>query len=119
MAATAGAPGFSQVDYTDLNAMQQAGNSMQGQNQAERTANYNQYLDAREWPFKTLGAQSTTMGSGGVGSQSYQQQPVANRGANAIGGGLLGAQIGAGISDGGGGNYAGWGALAGGLASFF
>lgn len=111
MAATAGAPGFSQVDYTDLNAMQQAGNSMQGQNQAERTANYNQYLDAREFPFKTLDAQSRTMGSGGVGSATYQQQqPVANTGANVLGGAAAGYQLGQNFGMGG------WGALAGGLA---
>ena len=110
MAATAGAPGFSQVDYTDLNAMQQAGNSMQGQNQAERTANYNQYLDAREFPFKTLDAQSRSMGSGGVASSTYQQQPVANTGANVLGGAAAGYQLGQNFGMGG------WGALAGGLA---
>ena len=110
------APAFSQVDYTDLNAMQQAGNSLQGQQQAERTANYNQYLDSREWPFKTLGAQSSAMGVGGVGSANYQQTPVPNTGANILGGGLAGYQIGSGISDGSGGDYGGWGALAGGLA---
>ena len=110
MAATAGAPGFSQVDYTDLNAMQQAGNSMQGQNQSERTANYNQYLDAREFPFKTLDAQSRTMGSGGVGSATYQQQPVANTGANVLGGASAGYQIGQNFGMGG------WGAALGGLA---
>lgn len=117
MQATANAPAFSQVDYTDLNAMQQAGNSMQGQNQAERTANYNQYLDAREFPFKTLGAQSSAMGVGGVGSANYQQQPVANTGANLLGGGLAGYQIGSSISDGSGGDYGGWGAIGGGLLS--
>ena len=111
MQATANAPAFSQVDYTDLNAMQQAGNSMQGQNQAERTANYNQYLDAREFPFKTLGAQSSAMGSGGVSSANYQQQPVANTGANVLGGALTGYQIADNLG------MSGWGGAAlGGLA---
>ena len=111
MQATANAPAFSQVDYTDLNAMQQAGNSMQGQNQAERTANYNQYLDAREFPFKTLGAQSSAMGSGGVASANYQQQPVANTGANVLGGALVGSQIASNLG------MSGWGGAAlGGLA---
>ena len=111
MQATANAPAFSQVDYTDLNAMQQAGNSMQGQNQAERTANYNQYLDAREFPFKTLGAQSSAMGSGGVSSANYQQQPVANTGANVLGGALVGSQIASNLG------MSGWGGAAlGGLA---
>lgn len=119
MQATANAPAFSQVDYTDLNAMQQAGNSMQGQNQAERTANYNQYLDAREFPFKTLGAQSSVMGGGGVGSANYQQQPVANTGANILGGASAGYQLGSEFKSDDGSNYGGWGALAGGLLSMF
>jgi len=102
------APQFSQVDYTDLNAMQQAGNSLQGQQQAERTANYNQYLDAREFPFKTLGAQSSAMGSGGISSANYQQQPVANTAANVLGGAAAGYQLGG-----------GWGALAGGILGAF
>ncbi len=108
--ATAQAPQFAQTDYADINAMSQAGSAMQGQQQAERTANYNQYLDAREYPFKTLGAQSSAMGVGGVGSNTYQQQPVANKGANALGGAAAGYQIGDQFGMGG------WGALAGGLA---
>lgn len=102
------APNFANVDYTDLQAMQQAGNALQGQNQAERTANYNQYLDAREWPFKTLGAQAGAMGAGSVGAASYQQQQP-NTGANILGGALAGAQIGSSFGS------PGWGALAGGL----
>lgn len=113
MQATQNAPNFANVDYTDLQAMQQAGNSLQGQQQAERTSDYNQYLDAREWPLKTFAAQGQAMGVGGSQpAQTYQQ---ANTGANVLGGGLAGAQIGSGISNGSGGNYAGWGALAGGL----
>lgn len=108
--ATAQAPQFAQSDYTDLNAMSQAGNAVQGQQQAQRTANYNQYLDAREFPFKTLGAQSSAMGSGGVGSSTYQQQPVANTGANVLGGAAAGYQLGNQYGMGG------WGAVAGGLA---
>lgn len=93
MSATMGAPNFANVDYTDLQAMQQAGNALQSQNQGERTAAYNQYLDAREWPFKTVGAQASAMGSGGVGAATYnQEQP--NQTANTMGGLLAGAQIG-------------------------
>lgn len=108
--ATAQAPQFAQSDYTDLGAMGQAGNALQGQQQSERTANYNQYLDAREFPFKTLGAQSAAMGSGGVGSATYQQQPTANTGANVLGGASAGYQLGNQFGMGG------WGAIAGGLA---
>ena len=111
MQAVSNAPSFANVDYTDLQAMQQAGNAMQGQNQSERTANYNQYLDAREWPFRTLGAQASAMGTGNVSAATYQQQPQANTGANMMGGALAGAQIGSQF----GGAGAGWGALAGGL----
>lgn len=107
MAAVGQAPSFANVDYTDLQAMQQAGNSLQGQSQGERTAAYNQYLDAREWPFKTVGAQAGAMGQGGIGSSNYQQQQP-NTGANALGGALAGAQLGS--------TFGGWGTALGGLA---
>lgn len=110
--ATLGAPAFSNVDYTDLQAMQQAGNALQGQQQAERTAGYNAYLDAREWPFKTYGAYSQAMGNGGT--QTATPQPQANRGANALGGALAGAQLGQSLGIG-----SGWGAGIGGLLGLF
>lgn len=108
MQAMTAAPTFANVDYTDLQAMQQAGNAIQGQTQGETTAAYNQYLDAREWPFKTLGAQAGAMGSGSVGASTYQQQQP-NTGANMLGGALAGAQIGSALGS------TGWGAVAGGL----
>lgn len=92
MQATQFAPAMAATDYTDLNAMQQAGSSLQGQQQGERTAAYNQYLDAREWPFKTLGAQGSAMNQGSVGSSSYQQEQP-NTTANVLGGLLAGSQV--------------------------
>jgi hypothetical protein len=106
MAAVNAAPNLANADYTDLQAMQQAGNSLQGQQQGERTAAYNQYLDAREWPFKTLDAQARGISGGGIGSSSYQQQ-APNTAANALGGALAGYQLS---------GNSGWGALAGGVA---
>ena len=115
MQATAAAPSYAASDYTDLQAMQQAGDSMQGQSQGERTAAYNQYLDAREWPFRTTAAQASTMGAGG-GSASTYAQAAPNKAASGLGGALAGAQIGGMISDGSAdGNYSGWGAIGGGL----
>jgi hypothetical protein len=112
MQATQNAPNFANVDYTDLQAMQQAGNALQGQQQSERTADFNQYLDSREWPFKTFGAWGSAMGNGGGSTpQTYQQ----NTGANVLGGALAGAQIGSSIF---GKDNAGWGALGGGLLGF-
>lgn len=108
MQATFGAPNFANVDYTDLQAMQQAGGALQGQQQAERTADFNQYLDAREWPFKTFGSYSQAMGAGG--GSAPQTYPQANRGANVLGGALAGAQIGENLGIG-----SGWGAIGGGL----
>jgi hypothetical protein len=106
--ATQNAPSFANVDYTDLQAMQQAGNAAQGQQQNEITSNFNQYLDARSWPFQTLAAQSQAMGTGGgVNNATYGQS---NKGANALGGALAGAQIGSSLGIG-----SGWGALSGGL----
>lgn len=108
MQATQNAPNFANVDYTDLQAMQQAGNAAQGQAQAQRTADFNQYLDSREWPFKTFGSWGQAMGTGG--GQQAQTYPQANKGANVLGGALAGAQLGSSLGIGG-----GWGALGGGL----
>lgn len=115
MQATAAAPSYAASDYTDLQAMQQAGDSLQGQQQGERTAAYNQYLDAREWPFRTTAAQASAMGAGSGSAATYTQQPI-NKAASGIGGALAGASIGGLISDGSkDGNYAGWGTIGGGL----
>lgn len=108
MQATQNAPNFANVDYTDLQAMQQSGNAMQGQQQNERTADFNQYLDARQWPFQTFGAWGSAMGSGG--GQYTPQYPQANKGANVLGGALAGAQLGSSLGIG-----SGWGAIGGGL----
>lgn len=108
MQATQQAPSFANVDYTDLQAMQQAGNSAQAQNQNELTGNFNQYLDAREWPFRTVGAQGQAMGVGG--GQTAQTYGQANKGANVLGGALAGAQLGSSLGVG-----SGWGAIGGGL----
>ena len=112
MQATQNAPNFANVDYTDLQAMQQAGNAMQGQQQSERTADFNQYLDARQWPFSTQSAWGSARGSGGG---TVSQSPEQNRGATVLGGALAGAQLGSSIGTG----NAGWGALAGGLLGLF
>lgn len=114
MQATAAAPSYAANDYVDLQAMQQAGDSLQGQQQGERTAAYNQYLDAREWPFRTTAAQASAMNAGSGGGATYQQA-APNKAASGIGGALAGAQLGGLISDGSGGNYSGWGAIGGGL----
>lgn len=106
--AVLGAPNFANVDYTDIQAMQQAGNAAQGQSQLERTADFNQYLDAREWPFKTYGAWGQAMGTGG--GQAAQTYPQASKGANVLGGALAGAQLGSNLGIG-----SGWGAISGGL----
>jgi hypothetical protein len=110
MQATQNAPSFANVDYTDLQAMQQAGNAAQGQQQNEITSNFNQYLDAREWPFRTLGAQGQAMGVGG--GQTAATYGQANRGANVLGGALAGASIGQGLNKD---NGSVWGAVGGGL----
>lgn len=114
MQATGQAPQFAQSDYADLGAMTSAGNAMQGQQQNEVTSNYNQYLDARNYPYQGFGAYSQAMGTGNNASVP-QAQPVANRSANAIGGALAGYQMSGGSS----GSNSGWGALAGGLLGAF
>lgn len=114
MAAVAGAPQFAQVDYADLGAAAGAGNALQGQQQAEITSDYNQYLDARNYPYQGFGAYSQAMGLGNMGNVP-QAQPQPNRAANAIGGALAGYQLGGGA----GGENSGWGALAGGLLGAF
>ncbi len=112
VSATSQAPAFANADYVDLQAMQTAGNSLQNQQQNELTGNFNQYLDSREWPFRTLGAQGQAMGAGGGQAAATYGQA---KGANALGGALAGSMLGKGFSDGEGGNYSGWGAIGGGL----
>lgn len=112
LAAVAGAPQFSQVDYADLGASAGAGNAAQAQRQNEITADYNQYMDARNYPYQGFGAYSQAMGAGN-NAQVAQAQPVENRTANALGGALAGYQLG--NTSG----YGGWGALAGGLLGAF
>lgn len=111
MQATQNAPNFANVDYTDLQAMQQAGNAQQNQSQLERTADYGQYTDAREWPFKTQSAWGSAMGNGGG---YVPPAATANKGANVLGGALAGAQLGSSLGIG-----SGWGALGGGLLGLF
>lgn len=110
MQGTLQAPTFANVDYTDLQAMQQAGNAAQGQDQNELTSDYNQYLDAREWPFKTFNSYASALNA----SPQQQALPQANKGANALGGALAGASLGSAIGIG-----SGWGAGLGGLLGLF
>ena len=116
MQATQNAPNFANVDYTDLQAMQQAGNAQQNQSQLERTADYGQYTDAREWPFKTQSAWGGAMGAGGG---YVPPAATANKGANVLGGALAGAQIGSGIWGKDNPSAGMWGAGIGGLLGLF
>lgn len=104
MQAVQGAPQFSQVDYADLSAAAGAGGSFQNQRQNEINSDYNQYLDARNYPYQGFGAFSQAMGTGNMGSVA-QAQPRANTGANMLGGAMAGYAM----------TGSPWGAAAGGL----
>lgn len=88
------APTFAQQDYTDLNAMLGAGNQLQAQNQRVADSGYQQYLDARQYPYQQLDYFGNALRSA-VGSQGTQTQtsPGASTGSQIVGGALTGAGL--------------------------
>jgi hypothetical protein len=90
MAAIGAAPGMAQSDYWDAQQMLGAGQLQYGQEQAVRDANYQEFSQGREWPFKT---QQAFVGSLGMnpGQTSTQQYPDPSKWATALGGAATGA----------------------------
>jgi hypothetical protein len=90
MGAIGAAPGMAQSDYWDANQLLGAGQLQYGQEQAVRDANYQEFAQGREWPFKT---QQAFVGSLGMnpGQTSTQQYPDPSKWATGLGGAATGA----------------------------
>ena len=84
MQAAGMAPGAAQSDYYDAQQMLGAGALQYGQEQAVRDANYQEFAQGREWPFKT---QQAFIGSLGMqpGSTTTQQYPDPSKWATGLG----------------------------------
>ena len=114
--------GLANNDYTDLNQLYNAGTLNQTQNQTNLTDKYNQWATKQNYPLNQAQIMGAALGNTGSNAQLYQQQQQyndqnqANSGANSVGYGLLGAQLGNAI--GGSFGYGGLGAAAGGLLGY-
>jgi hypothetical protein len=85
------APSIANQDYTDAQALLQAGGAYQNQDQANLSDSYQRFLEARDYPKQQLATQGMGLGV------NYGQQvtgPGANKTGGALGGGLAGAQLG-------------------------
>jgi hypothetical protein len=87
------APSFANQDYQDLNALQGAGNAIQGQDQKLLTDNYNRFLESRNYPNQQLDVMKSALGGVNFGSNTTQTAPGTSTGASLIGGALTGAQL--------------------------
>ena len=86
MQATGMAPGMAQSDYWDAQQMLGAGALQYGQEQAVRDANYQEFAQGREWPFKTQQAFISSLGMN-PGSTTTQQFPDPSKWATGLGAG--------------------------------
>jgi hypothetical protein len=86
------APGFANQDYTDINAMTQAGNTYQQQDQRGLDSAYQQWQQARAYPQQQLGVMGNAL------QQSYGQNntsttPGPSSASQLFGGALTGAGL--------------------------
>ena len=86
------APAYANQDYTDLNALQTAGNTLQQQNQNQITGNYQQWQNAQNYPKSQLDVMGNAL-SHSLGQQTTTTQPGVSTAAGVAGGALTGAQI--------------------------
>jgi hypothetical protein len=85
------APSIANQDYTDAQALLQAGGAYQGQEQQNLGDAYQRFLEARNYPKDQL----ATLGMGlGANIGSQVTGPGANKSAGMMGGALSGAQLG-------------------------
>lgn len=114
------APQFAANDYNDANQLLTAGNQQQAQAQNAANQNYNWWQEAQNYPTNKLNTLGNAIGTvSGTGRTQTSTSPGTSAGAGLLGGGLTGSQLGGMISDGSGGNYAGWGTAIGSLLGLF
>ena len=86
------APQFAQQDYNDINAVTQAGTAMQGQEQRQLDNQYNQFLEARNYPREQLDIMGNALGRVS-GNQQTTSTPGPGMGQQVVGGGLTGLAL--------------------------
>lgn len=91
------APQLAQADYTDINALLQTGDVYGQRQQDLLNQQYEQWLEATNYPYQQLDVLANTLAgsTGGRSTTIGTGAPVQyNRAANALGGGLLGYGLG-------------------------
>lgn len=86
------APGFANQDWTDLGQLMNAGNQMQGFNQANQNQQNQWWQQAQAYPQQQLDAYGRALGIN-AGGTSTQQQPDPSRTSEMVGGALTGAAL--------------------------
>lgn len=86
------APGFANQDYTDINALLNAGNQRQLFNQGLNDQNYKWWQESQNFPRQQLATYGQALGVGGGGT-STQTAPDPSTASQLLGGGLTGAMI--------------------------
>ena len=87
------APTLANQDYTDINALINAGTQAQGYQQAGADQNYKWWQEAQNYPAQRLAQYGNALGIGGQGQTSTQTTPDPSLGSQLLGGGLTGAAI--------------------------
>lgn len=95
------APQMASMDYQDLGALAGVGDARQGMTQNVLTQKYDNWLEAKNYPYKQLdvmgNAIATTMGAGRTTTQTAPDPNKSSPVAGAIGGGLAGYGIAKGL----------------------
>jgi hypothetical protein len=115
------APSIYSLGYQPGQQLGAIGSTMQQQGQNEMNANYGQFQEAQNWPFKIFDTMRSPFGGINPGGTSVQTGPAGSPVAGLLGGAMIGNKLGQGFQwgstqppayygglGGGGGNY-NWG----------
>lgn len=92
MQATGMAPGIAGAQYMPGQQLMGIGGTMQQQGQNQLDANYGQFQEAQNWPFKTYDAMMAPFGRA-LGGSSTTTGPGGNPVAGLLGGAMLGNRV--------------------------
>lgn len=115
------APQFGNLDYANAQQLIGVGDIKRQESQDVLNNQYADWVASQNQPYRQIDVLGNALGAavngqGSVQAAGYQSNPyTTNRYANAIGGGLAGYQLGNSLT---GGEYGGYGALAGGLLGY-
>ena len=86
------APGFANQDYNDINAVTQAGNAYQQQDQRGLDSGYQQFLQARDYPKQQLDVMGRALQQS-YGTNTTNTQPGPSGASQLFGGAITGAGL--------------------------